>query len=148
MDTDEIEYEVANGGRITLPALNEEDKEFGMTAEIRTYIRQTIHHPNWIGWPTTEEFGKVGVLLQPLDDQTARALLVIDDEQPCDSWLRCCSPMSTSGTPCTSTMPPWCGHATSDLSRLRRHLLANQPAWRWPEWVDLVCSMYVRRMAT
>ena len=51
-----------------------------MTAEIRTYNRQTIHHPNWIGWPTTEEFGKVGVLLQPLDDQTARALLVIDDE--------------------------------------------------------------------
>ena len=80
MDTDEREYEVANGGRITLPALNEEDVEFGMTAEIRTYIRQTIHHPNWIGWPTTEEFGKVGVLLQPLDDQTARALLVIDDE--------------------------------------------------------------------
>jgi len=80
METDEREYEVANGGRITLPALNEEDVEFGMTAEIRTYIRQTIHHPNWIGWPTTEEFGKVGVLLQPLDDQTARALLVIDDE--------------------------------------------------------------------
>ena len=80
MDTDEIEYEVANGGRITLPVLNEEDKEFGMTVEIRTYIRQTIHHPNWIGWPTTEEFGKLGLLLQPLDDQTARALLVIDDE--------------------------------------------------------------------
>ena len=80
MDTDDREYEVANGGRITLPALNEEDVEFGMTAEIRTYIRQTIHHPNWIGWPTTEEFGKLGVLLQPLDDQTARALLVIDDE--------------------------------------------------------------------
>ena len=78
MNTENIE--VANGGRITLPALNEEDKEFGMTAEIRTYIRQTIHHPNWIGWPTTEEFGKLGVLLQPLDDQTARALLVIDDE--------------------------------------------------------------------
>jgi hypothetical protein len=33
-----------------------------------------------IGWPTIEEFGKLGVLLQPLDDQTARALLVIDDE--------------------------------------------------------------------
>ena len=49
MDTDDREYEVANGGRITLPALNEEDKKFGMTAEIRTYIRQTIHHPNWIG---------------------------------------------------------------------------------------------------
>ena len=78
MNTENIE--VANGGRITLPKLNEEDKAFGMTAEIRTYIRQTIHHPNWIGWPTTEEFGKVGVLLQPLDDQTARALLVIDDE--------------------------------------------------------------------
>ena len=45
MDTDDREYEVANGGRITLPALNEEDKEFGMTVEIRTYIRQTIHHP-------------------------------------------------------------------------------------------------------
>ena len=80
MDTDDREYEVANGGRITLPVLNEEDKEFGMTVEIRTYIRQTIHHPNWIGWPTTEEFGKLGLLLQPLDDQTARALLVIDDE--------------------------------------------------------------------
>ena len=80
MDTDDREYEVANGGRITLPALNEEDMEFGMTAEIRTFIRQTIHHPNWIGWPTTEEFRKLGVLLQPLDDQTARALLVIDDE--------------------------------------------------------------------
>ena len=78
MNTENIE--VANGGRITLPELNDEDKEFGMTAEIRTYIRQTIHHPNWIGWPTTEEFGKVGILLQPLDDQTARALLVIDDE--------------------------------------------------------------------
>jgi hypothetical protein len=80
MDTDDREYEVANGRRITLPELNEEDKEFGMTAEIRTYIRQTIHHPNWIGWPTIEEFGKLGVLLHPLDDQTARALLVIDDE--------------------------------------------------------------------
>ena len=80
MYTDDREYEVANGGSITLPALNEEDEEFGMTAEIRTYIRQTIHHPNWIGWPATEEFGKHGVLLQPLDDQTARALLVIDDE--------------------------------------------------------------------
>ena len=80
MDTDDREYEIANGGRITLPALNEEDKQFGMTAEIRTYIRQTIHHPNWIGWPTIEEFGKLGVLLHPLDDQTARALLVIDDE--------------------------------------------------------------------
>jgi len=80
METDDREYEVANGRRITLPTLNEEDKEFGMTPEIRTYIRQTIHHPNWIGWPTTEEFGKLGVLFQPLDDQTARALLVIDDE--------------------------------------------------------------------
>ena len=78
MNTENIE--VANGGRITLPALNEEDKEFGMSVEIRTYIRQTIHHPNLIGWPTTEEFGKLGILLQPLDDQTARALLVIDDE--------------------------------------------------------------------
>lgn len=72
--------EVANGREITLPELNEEDKAFGMTVDIRTFIRQTIHHPNWIGWPTTEEFGKLGVLLQPLDDQTARALLVIDEE--------------------------------------------------------------------
>ena len=59
---------------------------------------------------------------------------------PCDSWLRCSSPTNTSGTPCTSTMPPWCGHATTGLSRLRRHLSANQPAWRWPEWEGLVCS--------
>ena len=72
MDRDEIEYEVANGGRITLPALNEEDKEFGMTAEIA-----------------------LGVLLQPLDDQTARALLVIDDEH---AYGRCSSPTNTGYT--------------------------------------------------
>ena len=82
MDTDEREYEVANGGRITLPALNEEDKEFGMSAEMRAYIRQFLHHPDWIGWPTIEEYRKTGLLFHPLDDQTARALLVIDDEQP------------------------------------------------------------------
>jgi len=85
MNTSNREYEVANGERITLPVLNEEDKEIGMTAKIRIHIRQTIHHPNSIGWPRAKDFGKIGVLIQPLDDQTARALLVIDDEYA----LRC-----------------------------------------------------------
>ena len=80
MDSESTEYDVANGSRINLPELTKDDRDFGMTPKIRKFIRQTIHHPDWIGWPTIRDFGNIGVLIQPLDDQTARVLLVIDEE--------------------------------------------------------------------
>jgi hypothetical protein len=80
MSVDNVYIEVANGDSITLPGLSEEERVIGETPETRRFIRQIIHHPDFIGWPSIEEFGKTGVLIQPLDDQTARALLVIDEE--------------------------------------------------------------------
>ena len=80
MEHEAYEANVANGGTIELPGLSEEDMENGRSPETRMYIRQNLHHPSWIGWPAIEEFGKTGVLIQALDDQTARALLVIDDK--------------------------------------------------------------------
>ena len=80
MSEDSVYIEVANGESITLPGLSEEERVIGETPETRRFIRQMIHHPSFIGWPSIEEFGKTGVLIQPLDDQTARALLVIDEE--------------------------------------------------------------------
>lgn len=81
MSVDSVYIEVANGESITLPGLSEEERVLGMTPETRRFIRQRIHHPNLIGWPDIDEFGYTGVLIQPLDDQTARALLVIDEEE-------------------------------------------------------------------
>ena len=80
MSEETHEIDVANGRIITLPGLTEEDIKFGAMVDMRSYIRQNLHHPNWIGWPSIEEFGRTGVLIQSLDDQTARALLVVDDE--------------------------------------------------------------------
>jgi|TARA_B100001094_G_scaffold308356_1_gene340910 hypothetical protein len=83
MDTTADEIEVANGRKITLPALTVEDKERARLPEMRIYIRQGLHHPDWIGWPNpNNDFKHTGILIQTLDDQTARVLLVIDDEDP------------------------------------------------------------------
>ena len=73
------EASVANGRTIELPGLTDEERVIGRAPNTRQYIRQNLHHPNRIGWPSTEEFENLGLLIQALDDQTARVLLVIDD---------------------------------------------------------------------
>ncbi len=83
MQASKPEINVANGETITLPELSVEDKERAISPEMRIYIRQGLHHPNWIGWPNANsDFNQTGVLIQALDDQTARALLVIDEADP------------------------------------------------------------------
>ena len=83
MDTGECRINVANGRIITLPGLTEEDKERGRSPEMRVYIRQGLHHPDWIGWPNpNNDFGQTGLVIQALDDQTARALFIIDEFVP------------------------------------------------------------------
>ena len=74
---------VANGRIITLPGLTEEDKERAISPEMRVYLRHGIHHPDWIGFPNANDnFRQTGIVIQTLDDQTARALLVIDEAEP------------------------------------------------------------------
>ena len=83
MDTGECKINVANGRIITLPGLTEEDKERARSPEMRVYIRQGLHHPDWIGWPNpNNDFGQTGIVFQALDDQTARALFIIDEFEP------------------------------------------------------------------
>ena len=77
------EIDVANGRIITLPGLTEEDKERARSQEMRVYIRHGVHHPDWIGFPNAnDDFRQTGIVIQTLDDQTARALLVIDEAEP------------------------------------------------------------------
>ena len=79
--TDEID--VANGRIIALPGLTEEDKVRAISQEMRVYIRHGVHHPDWIGFPNAnDDFRQTGIVIQTLDDQTARALLVIDETEP------------------------------------------------------------------
>ena len=74
---------VANGRIITLPGLREEDKESAISPDMRVYIRHGIHHPDWIGFPNAnDDFRQTGIVIQALDDETARALLVIDEAEP------------------------------------------------------------------
>ena len=83
MQASKPEINVANGETITLPELTIEDKRRAISPEMRVYIRQGLHHPNWIGWPNANsDFNQTGVLIQALDDQTARVLLVIDEPEP------------------------------------------------------------------
>jgi len=92
MDTRKCRINVANGGIIKMPGLTEEDKERAKSPEMRIYIRQGVHHPNWIGWPNgNDDFKETGVLIQTLDDQTARVLLVIDEAVPLNTLavLKC-----------------------------------------------------------
>ena len=92
MDTRKCRINVANGGIIKMPGLTEEDKETAKSPEMRIYIRQGVHHPNWIGWPNgNDDFKETGVLIQTLDDQTARVLLVIDEAVPLNTLavLKC-----------------------------------------------------------
>lgn len=86
------EISVANGKTIALPNLTEDDEERAKSPEMRIYIRQGVHHPNWIGWPNgNDDFNQTGVLIQTLDDQTARVLLVIDEAVPLNTLavLKC-----------------------------------------------------------
>lgn len=77
------QIDVANGRIITLPGLTEEDKERARSQEMRVYIRHGVHHPDWIGFPNAnDDFRQTGIVIQTLDDQTARALLVIDEAEP------------------------------------------------------------------
>jgi hypothetical protein len=83
MSEETHEIGVANGGIITLPGLTEEDKERAKSREMRVYIRHGVHHPDWIGFPNAnDDFRQTGIVIQTLDDQTARALLVIDEAEP------------------------------------------------------------------
>lgn len=83
MSKETHEIDVANGRIITLPGLTEEDKERARSQDMRVYIRHGVHHPDWIGFPNAnDDFRQTGIVIQTLDDQTARALLVIDEAEP------------------------------------------------------------------
>jgi hypothetical protein len=83
MSKETHEIDVANDRIITLPGLTEEDKERARSQEMRVYIRHGVHHPDWIGFPNAnDDFRQTGIVIQTLDDQTARALLVIDEAEP------------------------------------------------------------------
>lgn len=73
-------FDVANGKKITLPELNEEQVELVQKEKCIEYMRNAIHHPDWLGWPdATRDYKKSGFVLQSLNHNTARVLLVIDD---------------------------------------------------------------------
>jgi hypothetical protein len=75
----EVTFNVANGKTITLPELNEEQIELVQKEVHIEYMRNAIHHPNWVGWPdATKSYKDVGFVLQALNHNTARVLLVID----------------------------------------------------------------------
>ncbi|MDG1538919.1 MAG: hypothetical protein P8Q40_03205 [Candidatus Poseidonia sp.] len=77
---EKITFDVANGKKITLPELNEEQIELVQKEVCIEYMRNAIHHPNWVGWPdATHDYKNVGFVLQALNHNTARVLLVIDD---------------------------------------------------------------------
>ena len=83
MSKETHEIDVANDRIISLPGLTEEDKERARSQEMRVYIRHGVHHPDWIGFPNAnDDFRQTGIVIQTLDDQTARALLVIDEAEP------------------------------------------------------------------
>ena len=83
MSQETHEIDVANDRIITLPGLTEEDKERARSQDMRVYIRHGVHHPDWIGFPNAnDDFRQTGIVIQTLDDQTARALLVIDEAEP------------------------------------------------------------------
>ncbi|MBT3651750.1 MAG: hypothetical protein HN541_00385 [Euryarchaeota archaeon] len=83
MSKETHEIDVANDRIITLPGLTEEDKERARSQDMRVYIRHGVHHPDWIGFPNAnDDFRQTGIVIQTLDDQTARALLVIDEAEP------------------------------------------------------------------
>ena len=83
MSKETHEIDVANDRIITLPGLTEEDKERARSQDMRVYIRHGVHHPDWIGFPNANDyFRQTGIVIQTLDDQTARALLVIDEAEP------------------------------------------------------------------
>ena len=83
MSKETHQIDVANDRIITLPGLTEEDKERARSQDMRVYIRHGVHHPDWIGFPNAnDDFRQTGIVIQTLDDQTARALLVIDEAEP------------------------------------------------------------------
>lgn len=74
-------YNVANNMKLTLPALNEEQIAIATKEEWVDFIRHRIHNPNHMGWPdAVEEYHQMGLMLQALNERTARVVLVVDDE--------------------------------------------------------------------
>ena len=74
-------YTLANDASLTLPALSEGQLTIAMKDGWIGYIRHTVHNPNRMGWPDpAEEYPTLGVMLQALNDRTARVVLVADDE--------------------------------------------------------------------
>ena len=76
----EVTFDVANGKTVTLPELNEEQITAVQSEQYIEYMRNAIHHPTWFGWPdATGDYKKIGFVLQALNHNTARVLLIVND---------------------------------------------------------------------
>ena len=76
----EVTFNVANGKTITLPELNEEQITAVQSEQYIEYMRNAIHHPTWFGWPdATGDYKTIGFVLQALNHNTARVLLIVND---------------------------------------------------------------------
>jgi hypothetical protein len=71
---------VANNMTLIIPELCEKKLALAMKEEVGEYIRKTIHNPYSLGWPDpADDFPSMGIVLQALDEKTARVLLVAGD---------------------------------------------------------------------
>jgi hypothetical protein len=74
-------YTLANDASLTLPALSKGQLAIAMKDGWIGYIRHIVHNPNRMGWPDpTDEYPQMGLMLQALNERTARVVLVVDDE--------------------------------------------------------------------
>lgn len=82
MTEKEHKINVANDEILVLSELDETDLLFIQKEEVGVFIRTVVHDPVSIGWPNaSEDFARSGVVLQALDEKTARVVLVVDDER-------------------------------------------------------------------
>ena len=73
------ETTITDGTTLTLPALSDELTATINLAKADQHITQTMHQPLAWGYPDPlNHFGTLGFSLQPLNQHTARVLLVID----------------------------------------------------------------------
>lgn len=69
---------VANDAKLILPAYDY-DSNMELNEDTEEYIRNSIHSIHTIGWPgVTSLFATSGIIIQALDERTARVNLVLD----------------------------------------------------------------------
>jgi hypothetical protein len=71
---------VANDATLKLPALSDDKLAHIKSKSVDKYIREIIHATHTLGWPDAADiFSTTGIVIQALDERTARVILVVDD---------------------------------------------------------------------